>query len=30
MGDYFDSETQTVETYTQMGIIPVLSYRIEF
>ncbi len=30
MGDYFDSETQSVETYTQMGIIPVLSYRIEF
>jgi hypothetical protein len=29
-GDYWDNEKQEVVTYTQMGILPVLNYRIEF
>jgi hypothetical protein len=29
-GDYYDSSTGTIETYTQLGILPILSYRIEF
>ncbi len=29
-GDYWDSETDKVVTYSQLGILPVLNYRIEF
>lgn len=29
-GDYWDDDEMKVETYTQMGLLPVLSYRIEF
>jgi hypothetical protein len=29
-GDYFNSTKGEIETYTQMGILPILSYRIEF
>jgi hypothetical protein len=29
-GDYWDRGKQEVVTYTQMGILPVLNYRIEF
>ena len=29
-GDYWNSTTNQVETYSQMGLLPVLSYRIEF
>jgi len=29
-GDYWDNDEQKVVTYTQMGILPVLNYRIEF
>ena len=29
-GDYYDSETQSIETYSQLGFLPVLNYRIEF
>lgn len=29
-GDYWNDSDQTIETYTQMGILPVLNYRIEF
>ena len=29
-GEYWDSDLQEVVTYTQMGILPVLNYRIEF
>lgn len=29
-GDYWDSDLQEVVSYSQMGILPVLSYRIEF
>lgn len=28
--DYFSTSTQSIETSTQMGLLPVLSYRIEF
>ncbi|MBN1182004.1 MAG: TonB-dependent receptor [Bacteroidales bacterium] len=30
VGDYWNSNTGKVETWTQMGLLPVLSYRIEF
>jgi len=29
-GNYFNNETREIETYSQMGLLPVLSYRIEF
>ncbi len=29
-GEYWDSQKQEVVTYTQLGILPVLNYRIEF
>jgi outer membrane receptor protein involved in Fe transport len=29
-GDYFNTTSQQITTYSQVGIIPVLSYRIEF
>ncbi len=29
-GDYFSTGKQSINTWTQLGIIPVLSYRIEF
>ena len=29
-GDYFSTSSQEIVTYTQLGILPVLSYRIEF
>lgn len=29
-GDYYKAEINAVETYSQMGILPVLSYRIDF
>ena len=30
IGDYYDTETGKVETITQMGIVPILNYRVEF
>jgi len=30
IGDYYDTETGRVETITQMGIVPILNYRVEF
>lgn len=30
IGDYYDAETGKVETITQMGIVPILNYRVEF
>lgn len=29
-GDYYDPDTDSIETWTQLGLIPTLSYRIEF
>lgn len=29
-GEYFNRTTQEIETYTQLGLLPVLSYRIDF
>jgi len=29
-GDYFHTGSQSIKTWTQLGLIPVLSYRIEF
>jgi hypothetical protein len=29
-GDYYDSSKDEVVTYTQLGFLPTLSYRIEF
>jgi hypothetical protein len=29
-GDYWNDDDQTVETWTQLGILPTLNYRIEF
>ncbi len=30
MGSYYDSETQQTTTYYHLGILPILSYKIEF
>ncbi|MEZ5196133.1 MAG: TonB-dependent receptor [Bacteroidales bacterium] len=30
VGDYYDDETGQVETFTQLGLLPVFNYRIEF
>ncbi len=30
VGEYYDDRTQTVKTYTQLGMLPVLSYKIIF
>jgi hypothetical protein len=30
IGDYYDAEAGKVETITQMGIVPILNYRVEF
>ncbi len=30
MGKYFDPETQSTVTYYHLGILPILSYKIEF
>ena len=30
MGNYYDTETDQIETWTQMGIIPSVIYRVEF
>ena len=30
VGDYYDDETGEVETFTQLGLLPVFNYRIEF
>jgi hypothetical protein len=29
-GDYWDSDDDTIVTYTQLGILPTINYRIEF
>lgn len=29
-GDYYNDTTDEIETYSQLGILPILSYRIEF
>jgi len=30
VGDYYDDDTGEIETFTQLGLLPVLNYRIEF
>ena len=30
MGDYYDPDEDIIDTWTQMGIIPTINYRIEF
>lgn len=30
VGDYYDWDTGEVETFTQLGLVPVLNYRVEF
>ena len=30
VGDYYDNESGEVETFTQLGLLPVFNYRIEF
>jgi hypothetical protein len=30
MGDYYDPDTDMIDTWTQMGIIPTIIYRVEF
>ena len=30
IGDYYDTESGSIETITQMGIVPVFNYRVEF
>lgn len=30
IGDYYDTDAGQIETFTQMGIVPVFNYRVEF
>jgi len=30
VGDYYDSDSGEIETFTQLGIVPILNYRVEF
>ncbi len=30
MGDYYDADEDIIDTWTQMGIIPTIIYRVEF
>jgi len=30
VGDYYDSDSDEIETFTQLGILPILNYRVEF
>ena len=30
IGDYYDTNAGEIETFTQMGIVPVFNYRVEF
>jgi hypothetical protein len=30
IGDYYDTDAGQIESFTQMGIVPVFNYRVEF
>ncbi len=30
VGDYYDSDSGEIETFTQLGMVPILNYRVEF